>query len=204
MEDSMINFRSLKRIGGPSVEPVSLAEAKAHLRVDIETDDSYIAALITAARIYCEDYLDRSLIYTQWQMRLDGFPPEIAVPRPPMAAAGTHTAVTVVYTESSLGNTTTLQSTSYRVDRDATPGAIRTLYGQSWPSHLNDMNSITVTWWAGYGDSGSSVPNGIRHAMLMMIGTWYERRQSVDSISSNEVPMGAKALLDMNKWGAYR
>lgn len=200
----MISFRSLKRISGPAAEPISLAEAKQHLRVDTDSDDSYIASLITASREYCEDYLDRTLIHTQWQMKMDNFPTEISLPRPPAVASGTATSVVVTYVENSLGGTSVLSSSEYRVDRDSTPGALRPLYGGSWPSHLSDENSVSVTWWGGYGPTASDVPMVIRHAMLMLIGTWYERRQAVDSVSATEVPMGAKALLDFARWGAYR
>lgn len=200
----MISFRSLKRISGPFVEPVTIAEAKQHLRVDVDTDDAYIASLITAAREYCEDYLDRTLNHTQWQMKLDNFPAEIGMPRPPMASGGTVANVTVTYIENSLGASVVLPSGQYRIDRDATPGALRPLYGGSWPSHLSDENSLTVTWWAGYGSTPDDVPRVVRHAILMLVGTWYERRQAVDSVSASEVPMGAKALLDSARWGAYR
>lgn len=200
----MINFRSLKRLSGPFVEPITLAETKQHLRVDIDTDDSYIASLITAAREYCEDYLDRTLVHTQWQMKMDNFPSEIGMPRPPMANSGTVTGVTVTYVENSLGATTNLSSSQYRVDRDSTPGALRPLYGGSWPSHLSDENSLTVSWWGGYGPSATDVPMVIRHACLMLVATWYERRQAVDSVSATEVPIGAKALLDFARWGSYR
>lgn len=200
----MINFRSLKRIAGPFVEPITIAETKQHLRVDIDTDDSYIASLITAAREYCEDYLDRTLTHTQWQMKMDNFPYEIGVPRPPMVASGTATAVSVTYVENSLGGTATLSLSQYRIDRDSTPGVLRPLYGGSWPSHLSDENSLTVTWWGGYGPAPDDVPRVVRHAMLMLVATWYERRQAIDSVSATEVPIGAKALLDSARWGAYR
>lgn len=200
----MINFRSLKRIAGPFVEPITLAETKQHLRVDTDTDDAYIAALITAAREYSEDYLDRSLTHTQWQMKMDNFPAEIGMPRPPMVASGTATAVTLTYVENSLGGTTTLSLSQYRIDRDSTPGVLRPLYGGSWPSHLSDENSLTVTWWGGYGPSHEDVPRVVRHACLMLVATWYERRQAVDNVSASEIPLGAKSLLDFARWGSYR
>ncbi len=58
----------------PSVEPVTLAQAKAHLRITIDDDDAYISALVTAARQKCESHLDRSFITTGWRQTLDGFP----------------------------------------------------------------------------------------------------------------------------------
>ena len=80
-----MRFRSLKRLTEPAVEPVTLAEAKKHLRVEHDADDALITASIVAAREWCETYLDATLIHTQWQMTLDFFPVYIRLPKPPMA-----------------------------------------------------------------------------------------------------------------------
>lgn len=199
-----MKYRSLVRQTAPAVEPVTLTEAKAHLRVDTSDDDTYITSLIKAAREWVEQYLDRSLVHTQWAMRVDTFPWEFELPRPPMATAGTTTAVTVSYTLDT-GSTTTLSASEYRVDREATPGAIRPVYGGTWPGHRSDENAVTVTWWGGYGASGSDVPQGIRHAMLMLIGFWYEHRSTVlvGSISK-PLEFAVESLLSSHKWGSYR
>ena len=204
LDNQRTEYRSLNRATDPAVEPVSVSEAKAHLRVDIDDDDAYIGTLITAARQWAEVYLDRSLVYTQWQMKLDMFPWEIEMPRPPMSQEGTTTAVSITYTMNDSLDTATLSTSEYRVDRASTPGVARTNYGGSWPSHLADQNSVTVTWWGGYGASGSDVPAAIRHAILMHVGHLYERRLAADTMASNEVPFGVKALLDSQKWGQYR
>jgi uncharacterized phiE125 gp8 family phage protein len=140
-------------------------------------------------------------------MRFDRFPPDgthdIELPRPPMASAGTVTAVALTFTFEN-GTTSTYSTASYRVDRDSTPGAVKALYGQTWPPHLQDDNAISVTWWAGYGASGTSVPAAIRHAMLMLVGQWYERRLAADSMGGDEIPFGVKSLLDSQRWGSYR
>jgi uncharacterized phiE125 gp8 family phage protein len=202
-----VQYRSLTRATAPPVEPVTLSEAKAHLRVDTATDDAYIGSLITAAREWCEQYLDRTLVHTQWVMRFDRFPPDgtmdIELPRPPMATLGATTAVALTFTYEN-GTTATYSTASYRVDRDGVPGTVKTLYGQTWPPHLQDDNAISVTWWGGYGASGTSVPAAIRHAMLMLVGMWYERRMAADSMSGNEIPFGVQSLLDSQKWGSYR
>ena len=201
-------YRSLTRATGPAVEPVTLAEAKTHLRVDGTASDTEIAAMITAAREWCEQYLDRTLVQTQWVMRFDKFPPDgtmdIELPRPPMAAAGTATAVALTFTYEN-GTTATYGTSSYRVDRSATPGAVKTLYGQTWPPHLQDDNAISVTWWAGYGASGSDVPAAIRHAMLMLIAHWYDNRGAV-LIGSISKPLefAVESLLSSQKWGSYQ
>lgn len=200
-----MQYRSLTRQTPPAVEPVTVAEAKAHLRVDISDDDTYIGTLITAAREWCEQYLDRTLVNTQWVMRFDSFPYEIELPRPPIASSGTTTAVSLTYT---LGDdsTATLSTTTYRVDRNSTPGVVRQLRAGSWPGNLDDYNAVSVTWWAGYGSAGSSVPATIRHAILMLVGHWYESRQAAVSTGAvpQDVPYGVKSLLSSQRWGSYQ
>jgi uncharacterized phiE125 gp8 family phage protein len=204
-----VKYRSLTRQIPPSVEPVTLAEAKAHLRVDASDDDAYILGLITTAREWCEEYLDRTLVSTQWVMRLDKFPDDgtmdVELPRPPIVSSGTATAVSVTYTAEN-GGTQSWSSASYRVDRASTPGVVRTLYGQTWPPHLQDDNAVTVTWWGGYGPSGSSVPAAIRHAILMLVGHWYDGSRSgvLNGSISKEIEFGVSSLLDSQKWGTYR
>lgn len=198
-----MEFRSLNIKTPPVVEPVSLADAKAHCRVDSSADDAYISALITAARQWVESYIDESLIHQQFVMRLDGFPAEIRLPKPPMASDGTTTAVTITYTLNESGATATLATSQYRVDRDSRPGVIRNTYGGSWPAYLEDYNAVTVTWWGGRGASGSSVPQAIKNAILMLVGFWFERRLAADSGPTNEIPFGVKPLLDSQRWGSY-
>lgn len=203
-----MQYLSLTRQTPPTVEPVTVAEAKNHLRVDTTEDDGYISTLITAAREWCEQYLDRTLVLTQWAMRLHRFPTDsqypIELPRPPVVASGTATAVSITYTAES-GGTATLSTAQYRVQRLETPGRVTTIYGGTWPAAMEDNDAVIVRWWAGYGDSGSSVPAGIRHAMLMLVGHWYEQRSSVLTGSiSKEVEFGVKTLLDAQRWGSYR
>ena len=203
-----MQYRSLTRATQPAVEPVTLAEAKSHCRVDSTTDDAYIASLVRAAREWVEAYLDRTLVHTQWVMRFDRFPPDstadIELPRPPVATGGTATAVTVAYTLED-GSTAAYSTNLFRVDRDSTPGAVKTNYGQTWPPHRQDDNSVSVTWWAGYGSDGQAVPAAIRHAMLMLVAFWYDHRSTVlvGSISK-ELEFAVSSLLDSQRWGSYR
>ena len=198
-----MRYRSLKTLTQPAVEPVPLSEAKAHCRVDTDSDDTYIASLIAAAREYCEAYCDETFVHTQYRMTLDSFPVEIELPRPPMATAGTVTAVVVTYTLENQ-TTATLSTSEYRVDRDAVPGVLRTNYNGSWPSHLLDYNAVTVTWWGGRDGDASSLPQRFKSAVLWLVGYWYERRMAAEAVNLSEIPFGVKSLLDSAKWGAYR
>ncbi len=195
--------RSLKRAAQPVVEPVSLSDAKTHLRVDTESDDDQILALITAAREWCENYTQRTFVHTQWTMTFDTFPWEIELPRPPVAVASGNTATTITYAMET-GGTATLATSEYRVDRTSEPGVIRTVYAGTWPSHLLDRNSISVTWWGGYGEDGTKVPKVVRSAILMLVAYWYERRLAADQVAATAVPFGVSSMLDSIKWGDYR
>ena len=58
----------------PTAEPVTLAEAKTHCRVDTSDDDTYITTLIKAARLYTEEATNRALITQTWDWYFDSFP----------------------------------------------------------------------------------------------------------------------------------
>ena len=201
-----MKYNSVTRATGPAVEPLTVAEAKLHLRVDISEDDVYIGTLITAAREWVENYLDRTLITTQLILRAAEFPTEeLELPRPPMVASGTATAVVITYT---LADTTTatLSTALYRVDRTSTPGNVAPIINGTWPSDvIEDANAVAVTYWAGYGPTSASVPATIRHAMLMLIGHWYESRSTVlVGVTSKPLEFAVESLLASNNWGQYR
>ena len=190
----MRRYTSLRVIRTTGSEPVSVAEARSHLRVDFDTDDSLITGFIATAREWVEDYIDRAIVTQQLVMKLDSFPNEIELPRPPAVTAGTATAVVVTYVANEAGTTATLATSSYRVDRDSTPAMIRTTYAGSWPGHIIDKNSVTVTWWAGY---GATPPQRIKTAILMCVHELYEKR------GEGQMPEAAKRLLDTVSWGSY-
>jgi len=226
-----VRYRSLTRETQPSVEPVSLAEAKLHLRIDSENDDTLIQSLISSARQWAEDYCDRTFVLTRWAMRADSFYGQVGspaqfglradgsniegrqgvvpnmdveLPRPPMSSVAGFTDVDVTYTPIASGTTATLTSAEYRVDSNQTPGAIRPLYGRTWPSHLMDQNSVTVRWWAGYGADGKSVPPQVKSAILMIVSHLWSHRDAAQETALSEIPFGVKAMLDTVRWGSYR
>src|SRR5690606_23947827 len=78
-----------RRTTDPASEPLTLEEAKAHLKVEVAADDAYITALITAARMTLEEWTGRAFIEQVWEARLDAFPcgdAPIVLPRPPLIA----------------------------------------------------------------------------------------------------------------------
>ena len=199
-----MKYRSLTTLTEPVTEPVSLVEAKAYLRVDNTDEDTLIGTLITAARQWVESYLDRALILRQLVLRFDTFPVEIELPQPPLSSAGTTTAISLTYTLET-GTTATLSTSEYRIDRTSTPGVLRQNYSGSWPGHLNDYNSIAVTYWAGYGSDEGDIPPAIKNAILLMVGHLFENRTAVvTNTNTKPIEFALESLLRSKSWGSYQ
>ena len=185
---------ALKLITAPAAEPVSTSEAKAHLRVDTTADDTYIGTLITVARQNVESHLRRALISQTWEVVLDAFPAGvIRLPKPPLASV-----TSIKYTDDE-GNESTYSSDNYVVDSDTEPGRVVLKSGQTWPAvTLAAANGVRVRYVAGYGAAGSNVPQAIRQAILLVIGSLYENREDVlvaQGVSIGVLPFGVVALL---------
>jgi uncharacterized phiE125 gp8 family phage protein len=198
-----LRYRSIKRIEGPSVEPVSISEAKDHLRIDqgFGEDDLYIQSLITAARTWVENAADRTLIRSRWQIKFDMFPSwDIELRRPPVMSD----PIEVTYVQSNTGDYTPVQFTDFRTDLDSEPEVIRPQWDGSWPTTRGAENDVTIKYWAGYGDSGESVPAAAKHVILMLVGHWYSTREAVVAGGMNPVPMAVEALMGTINWGQYR
>jgi uncharacterized phiE125 gp8 family phage protein len=178
---------------GPAVEPLTVAEAKAHLRVDHTTDDSYIESLIKAARRTAEQFQGRAYITQTWKLYLDDFPhgKEIKLPVAPVASVSSITYVDLN------GDTQTWDSANYQVDTKAAIPRIVLSPIVSWPNVEADrVNAVTITFIAGYGATSASVPENTKHAIKLIISDMYQHREStIIGNIVNELPMGAKHLL---------
>ena len=171
----------------PGSEPLTAAEAKAHLKVDVTDDDTLISALIVAAREYCEGYLHRKLITQAWDWTVDRFPICFQLPFLPVSAV---TSVKYYDTANALQ---TLSSSYYQVDLNSTPARIHLAYGYAWPSTYERSDAVVVRFSAGYANAGA-VPQTIKQAMLLLIGHWYRSREAAGA-KLDEIPMGVQALL---------
>lgn len=198
-------YRSLVRTVAPAVEPISVSEAKAHLRVDTDADDTYIGTLITVAREYCEERLDATFIESTWVARYDVFPLwELLLPRPPMVDSN----VSITYRDEG-GNNQTITSSGgdFRIDAASVPGRVYPNYEEVWPAVRGDENSVAVTYKAGYGTTAADVPAIIKHAILLLCGVWYAAREPVTTGTTAQnmpIPYTFETLISMGGWGNYR
>ena len=164
---------STVQTAAPAVEPITTAEAKTHMNVTISGDDTFIGTLIVAARRYVEQVTDRQLINATWLLSMERFPKEIQLPHPPYSSL-----TSITYTDAA-GASQTLASTGYETDTDDEPARIRPSWGNVWPSTREVYRAVQVTYVAGYGTAGTSVPADILAAMKSIIAMLYEYREPV-------------------------
>jgi len=167
----------LRLVTPPASEPISLAEAKAFLRVEHAEDDALITSLIEAARQRAELIADsRQLITATWELVLPEFPANngaIELPRPPLQSVSSLT-----YYDAGGNQQTLTEGSDYVVDTDGEPGRVRPAPDTYWPIAAHREDAVTVRFVAGYGDTGSDVPAGLRAGMLLWISHHYDNRQN--------------------------
>lgn len=154
----------------PETSPVTLAEAKAHLQVESDEEDSEIQGFLYGAVALIEESCWLQLITATWELTLDHFPDVIFAPRGPLQSA------TIQYVDGT-GSSQTLSPSLYTVDSSSRPGRILPSYAATcWPSTRCHINAITVAMVNGFGDSADDVPQPIKSAILILTGILYENR----------------------------
>ena len=153
----------------PTIEPVSLAEAKLHLRVDHTDEDVMIAGLVTAAREWCESFTGRQFCLATWQLKRDVFAATVELPHPPLSSF-----TSITYTDTA-GASQTLASTVYTVNSSGIFPRVYLAYGQTWPAVRDIPDAVTYNYIAGYGSTAASVPHSIKQAVKVMIEKLYLR-----------------------------
>ena len=171
---------SFVRTIAPSVEPISLAEARTHCRRGNELD-ALLPLYIQAAREEAEAYTQRSLITQTWECRLDRFPTDADGGPSIRLWHGPVQSISSVRYVDTLGATQTLSGALYTTDLGLEPGFVLPAVDTSWPDTLECANAVTVTFVAGYGDAASDVPAPIRQWMLMMIGAVADNPAALDA-----------------------
>lgn len=173
----------------PAAEPVTLEEARAHLRGS-ELDDPALTAIIAAARSFAEEATWRAIVSQKWRAHLAGFcGGEIRL------AKGRLLSVEAVKYIDPDGSEQTLDPALYTVDTAREPGRIVRAHGASWPSTRNHLYSVTVDFTAGYGEP-DAVPAGLKRLLLLLIGHFHENTEAVvTGTIATELPLAIKSLL---------
>ena len=185
----------LSLVTAPASTPVSLAEAKAHLRVDATDEDALITLCIAKAVAAIDGPfgIGRCMITQTWLLSLDCFPDyEIRIPLGPVAS------VTTLKYLDTIGVEQTLSSSNYWVANKREPTIIVPGYGLMWPNHRPMPGSVKIEFVAG----ASAATDDLKAAVLLLIGHYFEHREAVtDDKSAVELPLGVQYILDRYRAG---
>lgn len=174
----------------PEIEPLTLAEAKAWLRVEHDDEDDTIAALIAAARSHVEAQTRRALITQGWRLVRDAWPADGRIAALP-APVATLTAARVRDLD---GTAHEIDAETFTVDSAAAPA---TIAFPPWavPAPERPFAGIELDVTAGYGDAAADVPEPLRLAIRMLVAHWYEHRGMASGETVAVLPANVAAII---------
>lgn len=178
-------------LAGPAEEPVTLAEAKAWLKVDGADEDALIATLITAARLHLESVTGRALLTQSWRLVLDAWPPggEVRLPVAPLSA------LSAIRAFDEDGDEHTIGLAQFLVEAGGTPALLVLPGTVAGMPVLRQRFGIEIDYVAGFG-AAADVPQELKQALLVLVAHWFEHRDAVVIAGSGAViPFGFDRLI---------
>lgn len=166
---------ALRVVTPPAAPPVSLAEAKAHLRLEEDVDDTYVLALIEAARVHVEKTCARALVLQTLELKV---PPACGTGAVQLVGGSLADTpqVSVKYLDAnSVEQTLAAEKYCTVSGGDARPGALHLVAGESWPEMADRPDALSVQYRVGWANA-AAVPASLRHAVLLLVSQLYEHR----------------------------
>ncbi len=186
-------MKTYQVITAATTYPVSLTEAKSHLKVDTTADDTYIESIIKAATQLSEEYTNRFFIDTVIEQYASSFAELQTLFKSKVSV------ISFVKYYDSNNTLQTLSATVYDEQLNYEPAQIQLADGQSYPAFTKRNDAVEVKYTVGYG-AASDVPEIIKQAILLTIGNFYANRESVIvGRMVSELPQNSKWLLDTYK-----
>ena len=184
---------SVQVVTSPTQEPVSLQEAKNHLRVDGNQDDALIQMCISAARNFFETSCEISIAQQTLKLCLDSFQPVIHLPKGPV-----NSVTEIAYTDDDLEEQTVAD---WLEDLASNPARITTLSGEDWPAVAEIINAVRITYTTGW--APSAVPKLLKSGILFYVGHLFENREAVTTGSMTETPLAVQSIIQQFASGVY-
>ncbi len=158
------------------------------LEAPINDEDTDIARYIKTARRHCEKFQNRAYVTQTWDLFLDRFPAaeEIRIPLPPLQS------VTWVKYKDTAQILQTWDPANYIVDTAREPGRVALAYGKSWPSTIEEIQSVQIRFVCGYG-LAADVPAEVKQAILLKVADLYEHRG--DQVADPNIERAIEDLL---------
>lgn len=166
-------------LAGPAEEPVSLAEAKAFIKIDDTAEDGLITTLIGAARLHVEGVTGKALLAQSWRIVFDDWP-DGGVVKLPVSPLISVTAITAVDDHGGSHDIALAQFLS-EPDRLIVPRVVTGM------PVLQERQGLEIDYVAGFGNEPGDVPADIRQALLGLVAHWFEHRDAVIVAGSGAV-----------------
>lgn len=182
----------------PTVEPITLLEAKEFMRVDNDDENPLIESLISVAREKIESDTKRAIAAQTLRYNLDSFPWDsrvISIPRPPLVAVSS-----ITYIDED-GVTQTWAASNYVVDSSSEPGRVQLAENSEWPeTQSGRINAVAINYTAGW----SSPPERVKMLAKLWVSHFFENREPVNIGNIvNEIPLALKSLTRSLSVGEY-
>ena len=188
---------NLRVVTHPEAEPVSTLLAMQHCKCEelygrspVDPEQTYVEALITAARQHAELFTGRALALATYELRLDDFADFMPLRGP------VREIESIQYVDVD-GELQELGVDVYVLDDDPDAPGVRLAYGESWPTVRSEKNAVRIRFVAGYTDESPAdpLPKPIVLAILLMVCHLYENRQDVTDRQQYEMPRGSETYL---------
>jgi len=170
----------------PTTLPISVAEAKAHLRVTVDDDDALIEGYIRAALAHAEMMTGRAFVEQTWEFVVDAFPTVEIGPLTP----GPVTSAVVIYIDAD-GFEQTVDANDYELDVSSAEGWVVPV--GAWPSAMETINAIRVEFTV----APEFIPQDVKHAIYLLVGHFYNAREAAGA-KRDAIPYGVDALLGLH------
>jgi uncharacterized phiE125 gp8 family phage protein len=186
------------RVAAPAILPVTKTEAKAHLDVTYADKDTLIDGLIAAAISRYDGWrgiLGICLVEQSWRQDFDSFSRELRLRLGPVIS------ITSVIYDDENGDPQTIAAENYVLANDASGPFVRLVETYSYPTLSSVLPALRVTYKAGHANAGtdpnftSTVPDGIKIMMLMLIRHWFDNPSGVIvGVTASAAPLSVRAL----------
>jgi len=178
-------------------QPVSLADIKAHCRIDHDDEDGLLNALIAAATQHVEQRTGKQLVEQTWEAAWDGrcLSRLLVLPVAPVLQVSS-----IAYVDRE-GADDTANLADFHAVKNEDEAWLEPKSGNAWPPMAPEPNALSITYAAGFG-APADVPANLTLAIKQIVAHWYEHREAVVvGGQSSEVPLAAQVLINQSRIG---